>query len=427
VPGSACTLRLERHDPGTGAWVVVDVDDASMRVRSGTTGNRVDPTRRVPRTCWELRRVAGDLELLATWPVSELVTHRIGEQVEQLVDDLAAAGGDPTGDLDRIGAALDPLLGPAAAPALDGRLWSAAHPLLRVPVAAGATLRRVPVALDRVLRADDPRAAARLAFGRVTRPLVRALAESLLPAAPGRPVPFEPALLALMASPWVGPERLVEVLRTPVARPGAVAFDVGDVDRSRPLFEPMSPRQVTAHLVAALTEPDGTLLLAERIAAWRPPAPAPAPAAPAAARRAAPPPAPTAVNATPRQPPRTDLALRHPDDLRQVDGLVIAHLVVRLPRTADDLLRWGRELANCLGSYRHAVAEGRSHVLGLCSADGRLRYALELTRGRVVRQLEAPGNRQAPDHVADRVIAELRARGVVRADGRRGRSLLAPR
>jgi len=421
-------LRYERHGAATGAWVVIDVDDRSMRVRTGTTGNRVDPTRRVPRSCWEVRRIGGDLEVLATWPVSELVTHRIGDLVEQLADEVAQAGGDPDDDLAVVGSALDDLLGPGDG-ALDARLWAAAYPLLRVPVGAGARLRWVPVALDRVLRAPDARRAARAAFGRATRPLVRALGASLLPVAPGEPVPFEPTILALMASPWCGPEQLVEVLSTPAARPGAVSFDVGDIDRSRPLFEGVAARRAADRLVAALAEPDGTVLLAELIAGWRPtpqhrppagavPAAAPAPARPA--------PAATASAAPLRPPPRTDRPLRHPDDLRRVDGLAVGALQVCLPGTADDLLGWGRELSNCLGSYRHAVADGRSHVLGLRSGDGRLRYAVELTRGRVVRQLEGPGNRQAPGRVADPVIAALRAHGVVRADGRRGRSLLAP-
>src|SRR5699024_6533972 len=143
---------------------------------------------------------------------------------------------------------------PAPGQALDARLWAAVHPLLRVPLAEGAVLDRVPVALDRVLRTRDPRRAVQLAFSRVTRPLVRALASSLLPSGPGARIPFEPALLALMASPWCGPEQLVQVLTTPPHRPGAVAFDVGDIDRSRTMFEGVPPRRVVQRLCDALAE-----------------------------------------------------------------------------------------------------------------------------------------------------------------------------
>jgi hypothetical protein len=99
---------------------------------------------------------------------------------------------------------------------------------------------------------------------------------------------------------------------------------------------------------------------------------------------------------------------------------------VVLPRTADELVEWGRVLDNCLGGYRHAVADGRTQVLGLTET-GRLRYAVEVTRGGVVRQFEGVGNRQAPESIVRPVLAALRTHGLVRGDGRRGRSLLAPR
>lgn len=97
-----------------------------------------------------------------------------------------------------------------------------------------------------------------------------------------------------------------------------------------------------------------------------------------------------------------------------------------LPRTADELVEWGRVLDNCLGGFRHAVADGRTQVLGL-AVGGSLHYAVEVTRGGVVRQFEGVRNRQAPESLARPVLAALQAHGVVRADGRRGRSLLAPR
>jgi hypothetical protein len=393
---------------------VVTGDDQHLRVRAGTTGNRIDPDRRVPRSCWELRRVGGQLEILATWPVAELVTHRAGDQVDQLRDDVRAAGGDPDADLALIATAAAPLLAgsPAGVP-LQHQLWAALYPLLAEPVGRAGALGRVPVVLDRILRAGGARRAAALAYGRATRPLVRAFAASLLPA-DDRRIPFEPAVLALMASPWCGPEQLCSILATPPHRPGAVAFDVADVDRARAAFSGVAPRRVADRLRRALVEPDGTRLLAEELAAWRP-EPPPRPVA-----------APAPIATTQRPPVRTDAVLRHPPRLRALVGVEVAGHRIVLPRTADDLLGWGRALDNCLGSYRHVVAEGRTHVLGLEDPGCRLRYAVEVTRSQVLRQIEGRGNRAAPPSIAAPVLELLRARDVVRADGRCDRSLPAP-
>lgn len=419
------TTRLERRDPGSGVWVVVDSEPGRVRVSAGTTGNRVDPDRRVLRSRWEVRRIGGDLELLATWPVSELVTHRIGEHVGQLADDLARAGADPVVDLGAVAELLEPLLGDDAAHRpLDAALWSAAYPLLRTPIERGARPDHVPVALDGVLRAPDARQAARQAFGRVTRPLVRALAASLLPGPDGR-IPFEPALLALMAGPWCGPEALARIVGTGPHRAGAVGFDVGDVDRARAMFHGEAPRRIADRLVGALAEPDGLAELARDLAGWVPPAPPRVVPVP----RAVAPPAPAGTAPAPpaRRPPvRTDVALVHPPRLRAVDGLVVGQHRIVLPRTADELIEWGVALDNCLGGFRHAVAGGRTHLLGVTEGS-ELHYAVEVTRSGVVRQFEGTRNRQAPASITVPVLAALREHGVVCADGRQGRSLVAPR
>ena len=421
MPALVLTTLLDRRDPVDGDWVAVRTDGHRVTVESGGTGNRLDPTRRVRRSAWEIRRIQGDLELLATWPVPELVTHRIGEHVDQLRDDVVRAGGEPGADLAEVVRTLPTRLVPdAEGDRLDAVLWSAAHPLLRTPIGRGAQPDHVPLALDGILRAPDARQAARRAFGRVTRPLVRALAASLLPDADGR-IPFEPALLALMAGPWCGPEALTRILGTPPHRAGAVAFDIADVDRARAMFHGESPRRIADRLVGALAEPDGLVELARDLAGWVPPAPERPREAPAARppRVATPPPARTPP------PPRTDVPLVHPAHLAAVDGLEVASHRIVLPRTGDELIEWGMVLDNCLGGFRHAVAGGRTHVLGL-TRGGRLRYVVEVTRAGVVRQFEGAGNRQAPHAVAAPVLTALRASRVVSADGRRGRSLVAP-
>ncbi|MFP5576791.1 MAG: PcfJ domain-containing protein [Acidimicrobiia bacterium] len=423
MPARVLTTVLDRHDSASGDWIVVRADPGRLVVEAGGTGNRLDPARRVRRTAWEVRRIAGDLELVATWPVPEVVTHRIGEHVEQLRDDVVRTGGNADADLAVVVGALPPALvaGPGDRRALDAVLWEAAYPLLRSPIEQGARPDHVPVALDRLLRAPDARSAAQRAFGRVTRPLVRALAASLLPGTDGR-VPFEPAVLALMASPWCGPERLVEVLGTPPHRPGSVAFDVGDVDRARSMFHGQPSRRVAARLVSALAEPDGLAGLARELAAW---APEPSPTVERPTTRPQQPPGSTSPTTRTVLPP-TGAALDHPAGLRAVDGREVAGHRIVLPRTADELIEWGMVLDNCLGGFRHAVAGRRTHVLGLTRGDA-LRYAVEVTPSGVVRQFEGPGNRQAPASVTIPVLAVLRDSGVVAADGRRGRSLVAPR
>lgn len=422
MPARVLTTVLDRHDPSGGDWVVVRTDRDRVTVEAGGTGNRLDPTRRVRRSAWEVRRINGDLELVATWPVPEVVTHRIGEHVEQLRDDIARAGGDRDADLAAVVEALPPavVLTPATPVPIDALLWEAAYPLLGTPIGHGARPDHVPVALDGVLRAADPRRAASRAFGRVTRPLVRALAASLLPGPDGR-VPFEPAVLALMASPWCGPERLTEIVGTPPHRPGSVAFDVGDVDRARSMFHGQPSRRIAARLVSALAEPDGLAVLARELAAWIP-EPPPVVERSAPARPQPVPPSPPTQAAL----PPTGLPLDHPSRLRSVDGLEVGPHRIVLPRTADELIEWGMVLDNCLGGFRHAVAGRRTHVLGLTQGGG-LRYAVEVTPSGVVRQFEGPGNRQAPASVTIPVLAALREHGVVSADGRQGRSLVAPR
>ena len=420
MPALVETALVRRHDRRTGDWAEVRTDGRRITVASGGTGNRLDPERRVRRSGWEIRRIGDQLELLSTWPVHELVTHRIGEHVAQLADDVARAGGPPDGDLAAVADAVPDLLDeddPGDPPPLDALLWSRAYPLLRVPIERGAHLDAVPVALDQVLRAADPRRAARRAFGRVTRPLVRALAASLLPAPDGR-VPFEPALLALMASPWCGPEQLTEILGRRPHRAGAVAFDVGEVDRARAMFDGVASRRIAARLGAALVEPDGLRALATELATWVPP-----PGEPRTG--AAHPPGARAPAAAVTPPARTDVPLRHPPALPGVDDLEVGRRRLVLPRTADELVEWGAVLDNCLGGFRHSVAAGRTHVVGVV-VGGRLRWAVEITRAGVVRQFEGAGNRQAPEHVVQPVLAALRSRGVVRADGRRGYSLMAP-
>ena len=404
-------------------------DAGAVRVEVGGTGNHLDPDRRVRLVGHELAAVGGSAVLRTWWPVPEIITNRTGQFVADLRGELAASGSpDPDTDLLELDRALTRVFGPPPSGAPVGsddpagsitrRILASAYPLLGRPLAEGAGPEVVPVAAEALLRHDDPRTAVRATLGpRVTRPLVRALAGALLPDPRGHIV-WEPVLCALMAAPSCGPEQLTAVLTTPVHRPGAIRFTVTDVDRARAMFVDRNPRRVAERLQAALAGEGGTAALLREITEWdarppRPPAPPAPPPGPAPVREP--------VRPTPAAAPR-DPALEpipYPASWRGVEGRAVVGLRVVLPATADDLVRWGQEMDNCLGAYRNAVATGRTRIMGLASADGQLWVAAEISNGRVLRQLEGRGNTRPPRDVATQVVAFLRAHRLIDADARR--------
>ncbi len=425
VPVASQRVELHRHDTGTGRWVgaVADRDPLGfgrIRIEVGTTGNRLDRRRRVRITGHDLVRAGGRLELRSWWPVREVRTNRIGQFAADLRGELGAAGSeDPDGDLAELARAttdnlgLDDIAGTEEIPDdLTGRTLRSAYPLLARPIELGARPEEVPVAAESLLRHPDARAAARATLGpRVTRPLVRALANALLPDERGRIV-WEPVLCALMAARRCGPEQITAVLQTSVHRPGAASFSIGEIDRAWAMFTEIHPRRVSETLQAALADPDGTAELARRLAAWDsrpappPPHPAPAPA--------------------PARDPRPVAPRRHPGDdpieypatwIAATRHTVAGHTVV-LPATPNELVTWGIRMENCLGAYRHNVATGRTRIMGFADG-GRLQMAAEISGGRVLRQLERRGNSRPDPATTAAVVAFLRANHLIDADARR--------
>ncbi|WP_042203711.1 PcfJ domain-containing protein [Nitratifractor salsuginis] len=61
----------------------------------------------------------------------------------------------------------------------------------------------------------------------------------------------------------------------------------------------------------------------------------------------------------------------------------IGDFQLRLPKSGEELARWGAWLENCLVSYILEVASGKSVILGVFEND-ELRYALELAEGKIV-------------------------------------------
>ena len=415
---------VERRDPASGRWLVVEHDRARLQVTVGSTGNRLSTDHRRRRLTWQIAVIAGQLEVLALWPVREVLTEQIGCVIDDLADDLRHAGGDHS-DLDRIREAVAGLFGrDRTDDPLAMVLWAAAFPLLGSVDPIGAGLRTVPRVLGPLLRADTPRAGARALYGRVTRPLVRTVARRL--AGDGAGSVFDPLVIAAMAVGTCSPEQLTSIIGTDPARPGAVAFSVADVNRARCAFADQPPRRVTATLQAALSQPDGLHDLADRLRSWAPVRPDPTPAPlPMAPRRRGRTPAPAVATAAPATDDPSSQRISHPATWRAArDQHILGHTVI-LPRTGDDLLQWGRALDNCLGTFRYAATSGRSRILGL-TCDGTLRYAVEVTPGGTIRQIEGRGNQQPDERLGDDIAREVIRLGLADCDGRTGRSLVAP-
>lgn len=393
----------------------------SVRVDIGCTGNRLDPDRRVRLAGFELT-ARPHVALRSTWPVREVATDR----TVQLLDDLraeltAAASPDCDADLRTLRDWWRDLLGETresdadhAEVDLAAGVLRRAYPLLAVPIDAGARPARIPVAVEPLLAHPDPRTAARRTFGRVTRPLVRALASSLLPD-DRNAIVWEPILVALMAAARCGPEQLTAILSTPVHQAGAVSFSHHEVERGRAMVLDRNPRRVAEQLCAALREPGGTARLAHELRTWdaRPPAPPPAPPPPARRPRPATPAAPA-----PPAPDRFDRPAPYPRRFRAIDGCEVAGHRVELVARPNDLLRWGDQLSNCLGAYRMEVALGRTYIVGF-SLRRELRAVAEISASGALRQLEAAANVRPPPALETAIIALLRRHRVMEVDARR--------
>lgn len=410
-------LDLLRHDPSGGRWVQIawagHGGRRGIHVAFGTTGNRLDPGRRVRRAEYRLRPPTPQhrARLDARWPVTESMTHRIGQFVDDLASELSAANSpDPMADLATIEAQVAnvPAPHPPEVHGLAARLLVSAYPLLRVPLSQGWTPQTVPLPVERIVAAADPRQAATGALGtRITRPLVRALAAALLPT--DGVVAWDPLFAALMAAPYCGPEQITTILTTRPDRPNTVAFSLSEIDRARLMLIDVAPRRIVRRLVQALETPGGMAGLVREITAFDTrtilePVRVEAP-------RVYPP------LVVPPAPTTSDLAnvpLSASAAIRAIVGTEVAGLRVCVPATSDELLEWGASMNNCLGIYRHAVAIGQTAIIGF-EQNGMLEIAAEVSDTGVLRQLEAPGNRQPERALAQQLTRFLLDSGVARA------------
>lgn len=366
------------------------------------------------------------------------------DHAREVVTGAAAAAGAWTGD--RCGS--EPL-------PLTAVLGGTGLPLLAAAYDAGArALGEVPRWAVPVLASATARDGARTAFGAdATRVVVAALAAGLLPDGDGEPQLWKLAL-GRIGRRVLDPDRLARVLAAP--GPNRVLDDLPErerIDLGSTLALRWGAHRTTRVLVDASAQADGPHLLDQALrfgvdlgdhgptsmpnrlvdlhrayrlrtatdSAPRPqPRPRPRVAPPAPARQA--PQAPRDRRADVYRPPategrsfeavRADLPLPVPSWARQIDGHGFGDLRFVLPRTIGDLTRWSAALTNCLDTYGPAAVSGRSLIVGI-ERDRDLRYALELTQQRTIRQFVGPANRPPDPAHRGRAVRVLLDLGVL--------------
>lgn len=344
-------------------------------------------------------------------------------------------------------------------------LGAAAFPILAAAYDAGAApLEEVPRWASDILAASTVRVAATRAFGATaTRPVVAALARSLL-RGPGEPVDLSRLGLALIGTGVLEPDQLAGVLTAPGEAPGATVapgLSPSQIREARRAAARWGAERTSTYLRSAAIDADHRQLFTECLR-WaidlgahaplrlprdladlsvlyrsqvrsvaEPPSPPQrretrvhAPVDPAPEPRTDPPvvrrPGGTAPNYGLHLAPRVAHAptvtngtrIPHPRWLRRVDDTTTATFRFVLPRTCGDLVRWARLLGNCLDSYQAAAVTGASHLVGI-EAGGLIRYVIELTPDRHIRQFAGQANRgpSGPNH--DEIIEHLHALRVI--------------
>ncbi len=381
------------------------------------------------------------------------------------LEDAAARARIPTSrvhaELRRRIGTIDPS-GPAWRPGNDTPavtvLAGVAFPLLAAACDAGAEPPgAIPPWATGILAAPDPRTAARIAFAdKATRPVIAALARSLVRTAPDT-VDLSRLALALAGRGVLEPDRIAAVLVTGgtawptdawpttdgLARAAEATRYWGaertfgylceaaadDTGRERFTDAVVHAVDLGPHAPTRLPTRLGALIDLYRLQVrtapatptrTRPPAPAvriddPVGGPP---RRAAAPDDDTVDHGAFFAPPTAgdddtpvapDVAITPPPWLTPVEGTSTGDgLGFVLAHRAGDLIRWGRTMANCLDTYRRAAAAGASHLVGITRA-GHLRYVVEITPSRRIRQFSGRANRPVPRADHDRVVDHLRA------------------
>lgn len=350
------------------------------------------------------------------------------------------------------------LFGGAAFPLLGAAYELDAAPVLEVPRWAAPALGSRTIG----------EAATAVFATAATRPVRRALVGAIAPLPDGE-VDLSVLALALMGAPALQPDRLARVLSAErVHQPSADLPDPATMRATRDVIRAWmragwAEARLERVLVDAAGRPDGARLLvrcttsARQLGDHGPPQPlpnrlqdlhdvhralvrsAPEPMArsgvatgqPTPRRPAAPA---RRVQERPRhQPlaPSTSLGsvsasapITATPSVRRLDGHRVDDLLLVLPHTAGDLVRWGRILSNCLGDFAPAAVAGRTLIVGVHRAN-RLVHAVEVTPDGRIRQFCGVANRAPRDRDRRAVVEALALHGVLDVRSPRNRPWLA--
>jgi hypothetical protein len=116
-----------------------------------------------------------------------------------------------------------------------------------------------------------------------------------------------------------------------------------------------------------------------------------------------------------------------PQPLRPIDGLATGGLRLVVPRSANELRRWGDVLHNCLADYAGASSRGESWLVAI-ERDDTVIGCIEVTPAtRRIRQALGPRNRPLPRDVLAVAVRALERHGIVVTPTRRATAQAASR
>lgn len=95
----------------------------------------------------------------------------------------------------------------------------------------------------------------------------------------------------------------------------------------------------------------------------------------------------------------------------ELDGIRLDGMTLYIPKTNHELLSWGRQMHNCIGSYGMRVGKEGRIILGILK-EGKLTYNIEIYGGRI-NQFYASKNRPPPEKDYDMVKNYLTEKKIV--------------
>ncbi len=323
----------------------------------------------------------------------------------------------------------------------SGTLAAAAFPLLAQAFTPGSSQDwTIPNWAEPILASRTIADAARVAFGdKSTKSIRRAMAVSLSPSGEPTQVNLDRLALALMGRDVLQPDRIARVLTAQHLDQSGHHLDTTTIKDARRVLVRWGDQRSERVLTDAARQPHGidtllaTIAYAAQLKDDGPADPLPNRLAelhdsyrvlmrtatvrinPEASAQPTPlPDAPHHVLASRTGRQRLDpaVAIDYPTPIAALNGMTIGDMRLVLPRTAGDLVRWGRILSNCLDSYDGDAVGGISYIIGIHRAQ-RLTYAVEVTQSGVLRQFNGHANRRPRANDRDQVISALLEAGVI--------------